>query len=46
MERRLAALRLYGQPSELPPPDWEWVDDQLGAAGTYWLVTSTAGPMW
>jgi len=41
MERRTAPLRLYGQPSELPSPDWERVDDQLSSAGTYWVVTPT-----
>ncbi len=41
MERRPATLRLYGQPSELPSPEWEGVDDQLAAAGTYWVVTPT-----
>lgn len=41
MERRHAALRLYGQPSDTPSSDWEWVDDQLTVAGTYWVVTPT-----
>jgi hypothetical protein len=41
MERRHAALRLYGQPSDKPSPAWEWVDDQLSVAGTYWVVTPT-----
>lgn len=41
MERRRATLRLYGQPSDKPPPDWGWVDGQLGSAGTYWVVTPT-----
>jgi hypothetical protein len=25
-------LRMYGQPSENPPLDWEWVQAQLEAA--------------
>jgi hypothetical protein len=42
MERRHAALRLYGESSDTPSPDWEWVDDQLSVAGTYWVVTPTS----
>jgi hypothetical protein len=31
-------LRLYDQPSDHQPLEWAWVDDQLRAAGTYWVV--------
>jgi hypothetical protein len=41
MEPRPATLRLYGQPSGLESPHWEWVDDRLNSAGTYWVVTPT-----
>ncbi len=41
MERRRATLRLYGEPSDTPSLDWEWVDDQLRGSGTYWVVTPT-----
>ena len=41
MERRHATLRLYGGPSDTPSLHWEWVDDQLSVAGTYWVVTPT-----
>jgi hypothetical protein len=41
MERRRATLRLYREPSDTPSLDWEWVDDQLTVAGTYWVVTPT-----
>jgi hypothetical protein len=34
-------LRLFGAASEDPPLEWTWVDDQLAAAGTYWLVAAT-----
>ena len=44
-------LRLYGQPSELPPIEWGWVDHQLAEAGTYWVTARTQGhphprPVW
>ena len=29
---------MYGQPSEHPPLDWEWVQEQLESAGTYWVI--------
>lgn len=31
-------LRLYGRESDAQELDWEWVEAQLGAAGTYWVV--------
>jgi hypothetical protein len=31
-------LRLYTQPSDHGPLEWAWVDDQLRAAATYWVV--------
>jgi hypothetical protein len=35
------ALHLYGQLSATPRLDWDWVDAQLKAAGTYWVVART-----
>ena len=45
------ALRLYGRPSDTPGLDWAWVEDQLKAAGTYWVIARTEGhphprPVW
>jgi hypothetical protein len=31
-------LRMYGQPSEHPPLDWEWVQEALESAPTYWVI--------
>ena len=45
-------LRLYGQESDRPPLAWSWVDQQLAAAGTYWVVAQGAAghpqprPVW
>jgi hypothetical protein len=44
-------LRLYGTPSDQDPLAWSWVEEQLEAAGTYWLVAPTTGhphprPVW
>lgn len=33
-------LRLYTRPSEHPQLPWSWVDGQLSAAGTFWIVTT------
>lgn len=49
--REFDPLRMYGQPSDRPPPDWNWVHEQLSAAGTYWVTARTAGyphprPVW
>jgi hypothetical protein len=41
MEPTARTLRLYTQPSELPPVDWAWADEELRAAGTYWVVPPT-----
>jgi hypothetical protein len=48
-ERRV--LRMYGQPSEHPQLDWDWVREQLESAGLYWVVARTEGhphprPVW
>jgi hypothetical protein len=48
---RERALRLYGIPSGQDPLAWSWVEEQLQAAGTYWLVARTPGhphprPVW
>ena len=42
---------MYGQPSATPRLDWAWVDAQLEAAGTYWVIARTPGhphprPVW
>jgi hypothetical protein len=44
-------LRLYGQPADAEPLAWTWVDEQLGSAGTYWVVARGPGhphprPVW
>ena len=33
-------LVMYGEPSRAAALDWPWVDAQLAAAGTYWVVAS------
>lgn len=38
MERIERPLRLYGEVSDRPGVDWPWVEEQLRAAGTYWVV--------
>jgi len=38
MERTDRALRLYTQPSDRPTLPWSWVDGELTAAPTYWVV--------
>lgn len=48
---RPAPIRFYGGPSDKPGLDWAWVDEQLRAAGTYWVVARTSGhphprPVW
>jgi len=37
-----ALLRLYTQVSEHEPLPWSWVDDQLRAAPTFWVVAAPA----
>jgi hypothetical protein len=44
-------LRLYGQRSDRAPLAWSWVEEQLAAAGTYWVVGQSRGhphprPVW
>lgn len=45
------ALRMWGQKSGSPPPEWQWVERQLLGAGTYWVVSRSAShphprPVW
>ena len=42
---------MYGEPSEESALEWSWVDAQLQAAGTYWVVGRSDGsphprPVW
>jgi hypothetical protein len=51
MAPRERELHLYGAPSEQDRLAWSWVERQLEAAGTYWLVARTPGhphprPVW
>lgn len=51
MEPVAGALRLYGEVADAAPLDWAWVEDQLDAAGTYWIVPRGEGhphprPVW
>lgn len=44
-------LRLYGSVSDKASLEWSWVDEQLAAAGTYWVTARTPGhphprPVW
>jgi hypothetical protein len=48
---RERTLRLYGTPSDQGLLAWSWVEEQLEAAGTYWLVARNPGhphprPVW
>ncbi len=43
MERIERPLRLYREVSERPGVEWPWVDDQLRAAGTYWVAAPAPG---
>ena len=48
---RTDPLRLYGAESDKAALEWDWVDGQLKAAGTYWVVPRSAGhphprPVW
>jgi len=48
---RQRTLRLFGSPSDKSSLAWSWVEEQLEAAGTYWLVTRNQGhphprPVW
>jgi hypothetical protein len=45
------AIRFYGQVGDHAALEWEWVDDQLRRAGTYWVTARTSGhphprPVW
>jgi hypothetical protein len=49
--RERSGLQLYGRRSENSDLDWEWVEAQLVAAGTYWATAKTNGhphprPVW
>ncbi len=51
MSLRERNLALYGTVSDRPRLDWNWVDQQLEGAGTYWVVAPTPGhphprPVW
>jgi hypothetical protein len=44
-------IRMYGEPTDLPAPDWAWVEQRLTEAPLYWIVTVSAGwphprPVW
>jgi hypothetical protein len=44
-------LRLYGHDSDSEELGWDWVEDQLRGAGTYWVVPLSEGhphprPVW
>ena len=44
-------LRLYGADSDKEALEWDWVEGQLKAAGTYWVVPRSEGhphprPVW
>jgi hypothetical protein len=45
------AIRLYGEIAHQPRLEWAWVEAQLLAAGTYWIVAPSAShphprPVW
>lgn len=44
MAPRERPLRLYGTVSEREPLPWSWVEEQLVAAGTYWVVAHAPDP--
>lgn len=49
--RTEARLRMWGQESDSPPPEWRWVQEQLSDAGTYWAISRSASyphprPVW
>ena len=51
MTPRPVPLRMYASPTEVAPLDWQWVDEQLTAAGTYWVVARSPAhvhprPVW
>jgi hypothetical protein len=51
MRAQARQLTMYGQPSDLAPLGWDWVDERLAAAPLYWVVASSTGwphprPVW
>ncbi len=44
MDPTAEPLTMYGQPSEVAPLDWSWVDEQLTAASVYWITTPSSRP--
>jgi hypothetical protein len=51
MEPIAEPLSFYGSESDCPSLEWQWVDEQLRRAGTYWVVPRSDGapharPLW
>jgi hypothetical protein len=52
MPPRERTLSMYGQPSEIAPLEWDWVDQELAASGAYWVIAIGGGryphprPVW
>lgn len=51
MSPRFRPIMMYGEQSDLPAPDWAWVDQRLAAAPLYWVIAATTGwphprPVW
>jgi hypothetical protein len=51
MPRNVRALRMYGQGTDLPLLDWQWVEERLVTAPLYWVVAASDGwpharPVW
>jgi hypothetical protein len=44
MEPVAEPLSFYGSRSDCAALEWQWVDEQLRAAGTYWVVGRSDGP--
>jgi hypothetical protein len=44
MEPIAETLSFSGSQSECDPLEWHWVEEQLQAAGTYWIVARSDGP--
>ena len=40
MDLAAAPLWFYGEATEVEPLEWQWVEEQLRAAGTYWIVAT------
>jgi hypothetical protein len=43
MGARRVSLRMWGGAAEGSDLEWSWVEEQLAAAGTYWVVPRAAG---